>query len=179
MGEEIQCFGTGTSSHSKAQQILTPSASATREVALVVWERKGEGDWGAYSGSCCLTTRKEESEAAGEEPQAQAGQPRRGWAGAVRPGTLIGFGAWELPQGLEGGEANDPGSRLDTGPGSPALGCNGRPARFLEGRRQGAHSRLPALQRGKEGRNTFLPPSAAASPDRRRSGGQDFRTPGS
>lgn len=82
---------------------LPPSASGTREVALVVWEREGEGDWSAYSGSCCLTTRKEQGEEAGMEPQAQAGQPSRGWAGAVRPGTLIAFGAWERPQGLGAG----------------------------------------------------------------------------
>lgn len=72
---------------------------------MIVWERQGEEGWGAYSGSGCLTTRKELGEAAGTKPQARAGQPRRGWAGAVRPGTLIAFGAWELPQGLGDGEA--------------------------------------------------------------------------
>lgn len=99
------------------------------------------------------------------ETQAQAGQPRRGWAGAKRPGTLIAFGVWELPQGPGGGEANDPGSRVaspDTGPGSPVLGCHGLPAKFREGRQQGAHSRLPAPQRRKPGRDTLLPPSAAS-----------------
>lgn len=99
------------------------------------------------------------------EPRAQAGQPRRGWAGAVRPGTLIAFGVWELPQGLGGGEAKDPGSRVaspDAKPGSPALGRNGPPARFREGREQGAHSRLPAPQRRKLGRDTLLPSSAVS-----------------
>lgn len=149
-------------------------------MALVVWERGREGNQGAYSASSCLTTRKEQGEAAGKEPRAQVGQPRRGWAGAGRPGTLIAFGVWELPQGLGGGEVNDPGSRvaaLDAEPGSPAPGCNGQPAKFREGRQQSAHSRLPAPQCRKPGRNTLLPPPQSPSPDRRRSGGQDFRTP--
>lgn len=111
----MQWFRAGTSSHSRAQLTLPPLASGTQEVALVVLEREGEGDWGAYSGSRCLATGKEQGEAAGMEPQAQAGQPRRGWARAGRPGTLIAFGVWELPRGLGGGEANDAGSRA--GPG--------------------------------------------------------------
>lgn len=74
------------------------------QLTLCFWDQGGgpgslakgerERGWGAYSGSCCLTTRKEQAEAAGMEPQAQAGQPRRGWAGAVRPGDPNSF--WRL-----------------------------------------------------------------------------------
>lgn len=162
-------------SHSRAQLILLPFASGTKEVAPAVWQRKREGDWGAYSGSCCLTTRKEQGEAAGMEPQAQAGQPRRGWARAVRPGTLIAFGAWEWPQGLGGGEDNDPGSTewpLPTQGRKPNPGMHGLQGRFRGGKQQDAHSRFafPKAGRWLETPSSPLPP--AASRDHRRSGGR-------
>lgn len=60
VGEEVQWFRAGTSSHSRVQLTLPPLASGTKEVSLVVLEREGEGDWGAYSGSRCLTTKKKQ-----------------------------------------------------------------------------------------------------------------------
>lgn len=108
-------------------------------MAAGVWQREEERGRGAYSGSCGLTTRKEQGEAAGAEPRAQAGQPRRGWAGAGRPGTLTAFGAWERPQRLGGGEANDPGSTerpLPTRGREPKPGCTACPQGFGVGDRR-------------------------------------------
>lgn len=130
-------------------------------MAAGVWQREEERGRGAYSGSCGLTTRKEQGEAAGAEPRAQAGQPRRGWAGAGRPGTLTAFGAWERPQRLGGGEANDPGSTerpLPTRGREPKPGMHGPPARFRGGRPQDAHCRLRGPQRGEAARDTRSPP---------------------
>lgn len=143
-----------------ARLTLLPPASGSREVAAGVWQRERQRGWGAYSGSGGLTTRKEPGEAAGAEPRAQAGQPRRGWAGAARPGTLIALGAWERPQRRGGGEANDPGSTegpLPTQGRQPKPGMHGLPARLRGGRPQDVHSGLFAPRRGKAARDTLLP----------------------
>lgn len=179
MAEEELWFRVGTF-HSGTQLTLLPPASGSREVAAGVWQRERERGWGAYSGSRRLTTRKEQGEAAGAEPQAQAGQPRRGWAGAVRPGTLIAFGAWERPQRRGGGEAKDPGSA--GGPslrraGSPSRGRTARPLGFGVGDRR---TRTPGFAVPSAGRRLETPSSPLparplgipGAPGR-----SDFRTP--
>lgn len=94
--------------HSQAPPNLPPSASGTREVAQIVWERAGEGDWGAYSGSGSLTTRKERSCRNGASGPGGAAQ--QGLGGSREARTLIALGAWELPQGLGGGEVRSTGT---------------------------------------------------------------------
>lgn len=83
--------------------MVPSSASGTREVALITWEREGEEDGGTYSGSGCLTTRQKQGEAAGTEPEpgwgstegagtsCEAGDPNSFW----HLGTAPGAGEWE------------------------------------------------------------------------------------
>lgn len=104
------------------------------------------------------------------------GSPEGIGAGAVKPGTLIAFGAWELPQGLGDGKAKVTQAAegpLWTESLSPGLACNGLPSGLHEKKEERAY-RLSNWRKTVE--TPLSPIGSAASPVSPCPGGGDFRS---